>query len=100
PCRLNETQPKEISMGNPNDSLSQTQTVAHWIAGHADLGSTQRTSPVYNPATGQVSAQVVLGGAAEVDAAVKAATAAFRAWSDTPPIRRARVMFRFLELLN
>ncbi len=87
-------------MGNPNENISHTQTVAHWIGGRAETGSSQRSSPVYNPATGQVSAQVMLGGSAEVDAAVQAARAAFSAWADTPPIRRARVMFRFLELLN
>ncbi len=85
-------------MGNPNENISQS--VAHWIAGRAEIGTSQRTNAVYNPATGQISAQVVLGGAAEVDAAVKAAQSAFRSWSDTPPIRRARVLFRFLELLN
>ncbi len=51
-------------------------------------------------ATGAVSAQVQLGNTADVNAAVAAAQAAFPAWSDLPPLRRARVMFKFLELLN
>ena len=58
------------------------------------------TQPVTNPATGQVTGQVTLATLAEVNAAVAAAHAAFPAWADTPPIRRARVMFKFLELLN
>ena len=58
------------------------------------------TQPVYNPATGAVSGQVLLSGATEVDAAVAAAQAAFPAWADMPPIRRARLMNRFLALVN
>ena len=86
-------------MGNPAEHASQA-IVSHWIGGKLEAGSSQRSSAVYNPATGQVSSQVALGGSAEVQAAVQAALAAFRSWADTPPIRRARVMFRFLELLN
>src|SRR5829696_316666 len=55
---------------------------------------------VLNPATGVVTGRVALAGSAEVARAVAAAQAAFPAWADTPPIRRARVMFKFLELLN
>ncbi len=82
------------------DNLAQQTDVGHWIAGTPTTGNSQRNSPVYNPATGQVSRYVALAGAGEVEAAVQAAKAAFPAWADTPPIRRARVMFRFLELLN
>jgi malonate-semialdehyde dehydrogenase (acetylating) / methylmalonate-semialdehyde dehydrogenase len=74
--------------------------VAQYIAGQRTAGSGTRTQPVYNPATGAVSRQVRLGNVQDVDTAVAAAQAAFPAWSDTPPIRRARVMFKFLELLN
>ena len=74
--------------------------VAQYIAGQRSSGSSQRTQPVFNPATGAVAREVRLGNGQDVDAAVAAATAAFPAWSETPPIRRARVMFRFLELLN
>ncbi len=49
---------------------------------------------------GQVTGRVALASAADVDTAAQAAQAAFPAWADTPPIRRARVMFKFLELLN
>ena len=74
--------------------------VAQYIAGQRSSGSSQRTQPVFNPATGAVAREVRLGNGQDVDAAVAAATAAFPAWSETPPIRRARVMFKFLELLN
>jgi malonate-semialdehyde dehydrogenase (acetylating) / methylmalonate-semialdehyde dehydrogenase len=55
---------------------------------------------VFNPATGAVTGQVALASAAEVEAAVRGARAAFADWADASPLRRARVMFRFLELLN
>ena len=55
---------------------------------------------MFNPASGTVTGKVALAGPADVAAAVAAAQAAFPAWADTPPIRRARVMFKFLELLN
>ncbi|MBA2781196.1 CoA-acylating methylmalonate-semialdehyde dehydrogenase [Billgrantia kenyensis] len=75
-------------------------TIAHYIAGQMTTGESGRHQEVYNPATGQVSGQVALASRADVDTAVTAAQAAFPAWADTPPIRRARVLFKFLELLN
>ncbi|HEY8417280.1 MAG TPA: CoA-acylating methylmalonate-semialdehyde dehydrogenase [Limnochordales bacterium] len=58
------------------------------------------TDPVYNPATGEVIAQVPLSSAADVDRAVKAAAAAFDAWRETPVFQRARLMFRYKQLLE
>ncbi|MEY3654004.1 MAG: Methylmalonate-semialdehyde dehydrogenase, partial [Pseudomonadota bacterium] len=75
-------------------------TITHHIHGKADAGQGQRRQAVTNPATGAVSAEVVLGSAADVNQAVAAAQAAFPAWSDLPPLRRSRVMFKFLELVN
>jgi malonate-semialdehyde dehydrogenase (acetylating)/methylmalonate-semialdehyde dehydrogenase len=57
-------------------------------------------TPVYNPSTGEVIAECPAGGQAEVEAAVAAAAAAFPAWSNTPPVERARVFFRFRQLLE
>ena len=74
--------------------------IAHHINGQPSAGASGRQQPVTNPAIGAVTAQVALASAAEVDRAVAAARAAFPAWADTPPLRRARVMFKFLELLN
>jgi len=75
-------------------------TIGHHIGGRLAAGTSARQQDVFNPATGAVTARVALANAADVNAAVVAAKAAFPAWSDTPPIRRARVMFKFLELLN
>ena len=81
--------------------MSLTATpLHHFIGGRVAAPSSSRTQDVTNPATGAVTGQVALADRADVDAAVAAAQAAFPAWADTPPIRRARVMFRFLELLN
>ena len=77
-----------------------TVSIQHYINGRISDGVSGRTQPVTNPATGEVTGQVALASAADVDGAVAAAAAAFPAWADTPPIRRARVLFKFLELLN
>lgn len=74
--------------------------VSHFVAGKPFAGSPIGTSPVYNPAHGHVAAEVDLASVADIDAAVRAAHAAFPAWSQTPALRRARVMFRFKELIE
>jgi malonate-semialdehyde dehydrogenase (acetylating) / methylmalonate-semialdehyde dehydrogenase len=71
-----------------------------YIGGEWTEFSSRPRSPVFNPSTGDVIAEVPMGGAAEVDAAVQAAQAAFPAWADTPPSERARVMFRYRMLLE
>ncbi len=58
------------------------------------------TTDVFNPSTGEVIAHCPMSGAAEVDAAVAAASRAFPAWRDTPPVERARVFFRFRQLVE
>lgn len=80
--------------------ISNRTEVAHYIGGAHISGNGTRKQPIYNPATGAVSRQVRLGTAQDVEAAVAAAQSAFPRWADTPPIRRARVLFKFLELLN
>ncbi|MFO8142100.1 MAG: aldehyde dehydrogenase family protein, partial [Marinobacter sp.] len=74
--------------------------IPHYINGQRSVGESGQTQAVFNPATADISGQVVLACAADVDTAVAAAQAAFPGWSDTPPIRRARVLFKFLALLN
>jgi malonate-semialdehyde dehydrogenase (acetylating)/methylmalonate-semialdehyde dehydrogenase len=76
------------------------ETVGHYIAGRRVRGNSERTQDVFNPAIGTVARSVVLGTKSDVDAAVAAAYHAFPAWADTAPIRRARVMNRFLHLMN
>ncbi len=77
-----------------------SQKIGHFLGGAVVAGAGTREQAVTNPATGAVSAQVRLGSTADVNAAVAAAQSAFPAWSDLPPLRRARIMFKFLELLN
>jgi malonate-semialdehyde dehydrogenase (acetylating) / methylmalonate-semialdehyde dehydrogenase len=77
-----------------------THAIPHFIAGARTAGHTTRAQDVFNPATGAVSGRVALANGVDVEAAVAAAQAAFPDWSETPPIRRARVMFKFLELVN
>ncbi|WP_449369441.1 CoA-acylating methylmalonate-semialdehyde dehydrogenase [Thiomonas sp.] len=86
-------------MGAPHP-FTGTTDAAHFIAGRAVSAEGARRQAVFNPATGAVARQVELADAAQVDAAVAAAHAAFPKWADLPPLRRARVMFRFLDLLN
>ncbi|WP_076998226.1 CoA-acylating methylmalonate-semialdehyde dehydrogenase [Variovorax sp. KK3] len=74
--------------------------IHHFIGGRIAKPQSQRAQDVFNPATGAATGSVALANRDDVDAAVAAARAAFPAWADTPPIRRARVMFKFLELLN
>lgn len=75
------------------------KTIGHFINGtkRVDEGPTQ---PIYNPSTGEVSKQVVLGDSKTIDEAVIAAKAAFPSWSKTPPAKRARIMFKFKALLE
>src|SRR6187431_1201317 len=87
-------------MGAAEAFTTTRAEVGHWIGGQPHAGSGSRRQPIYNPATGAVSGQLLLGGADEVNAAVAAADEAFPAWADTPPIRRARVLNKFLELMN
>ena len=86
-------------MGAP-EAFTQTTDVAHWISGAVHRGSGTRSQPVWNPTTGTQARQVLLAAEADVNTAVAAAVAAQRAWGDTPPIRRARVLNNFLGLLN
>ncbi len=74
--------------------------ISHYINGQVAAGVGTRQQNVTNPATGAVTAQVKLGSTSDVQAAVASAQAAFPAWADLPPLRRARIMFKFLELLN
>ena len=75
------------------------QAIDHYINGqqHAGKGA---SVPSYNPASGAVIGTVALASAEDVDLAVKAAENAFSSWSQTPPLKRARVMFRFKELIE
>ena len=71
----------------------------HYINGTRKAGDSQRTSEVYNPATGEIQAKVSLANELEVKLAVQAAKAAFDDWRDTPPSKRSQIMFNFRDLL-
>lgn len=80
--------------------FSDIGDVGHYIDGKQTVNVEARRQPVFNPATGKIGRHVTLATAAEVYAAVGSANRAFPAWSDTPPIRRARVLNEFLQLMN
>jgi malonate-semialdehyde dehydrogenase (acetylating)/methylmalonate-semialdehyde dehydrogenase len=75
------------------------QTVGHFINGQVHHDEA-RTQDVYDPALGRVTRRVALASAPTVQAAIDAAQAAFPAWRDTPPAKRARIMFRFKQLVE
>ncbi|MGK9065637.1 CoA-acylating methylmalonate-semialdehyde dehydrogenase [Stutzerimonas chloritidismutans] len=79
--------------------MSQITTVGHYING-AVQEQGERFGEVFNPATGEVGARVALASRMTVDEAVAAAKAAFPAWSEQSALRRARILFKFKELLD
>ena len=76
------------------------RTVPHYISGKTVEGQSGRFGDIYNPSTGEVQAQVQLATQDELSEAVAVAVAAQQGWSATNPQRRARVMFKFKELLE
>src|SRR5215213_7859342 len=76
------------------------RTINHWIGGKSTPGYGDRRSAVWNPATGEQQAEVVLASAEDIDLAVTAAREAFVEWSQASLSTRTRVMFAFRELVN
>jgi len=85
---------------NKPAELQNVPSVPLWVFGREHPALSARFGPVTNPATGAVIRKVPFCNAADIDGAVKAATAAASGWGDTPPLRRARVMQKFLQLLQ
>src|SRR3712207_1587065 len=81
-------------------SATSTRTISHHIAGEETEGTSKRTAPVYDPATGAQQAAVLLAEREDVERAVAAAAEAFAEWGETSVTRRAQVMFRFRDLLD
>jgi malonate-semialdehyde dehydrogenase (acetylating)/methylmalonate-semialdehyde dehydrogenase len=75
-------------------------TIQNAVGGKLVTSKSPRTQGVYNPATGEQSATLPLSTTAEIDAAVQNARMALPGWANTPPLKRARIMFRFKELLD
>ena len=93
-------------MRSPKSTAAAVTTAAeafalgHFIGGREVAGASGRKGVVYNPATGQVRGEVAYASADETRAAIAAAEAALPAWSATPPLQRARIMFKFKALLE
>ncbi|HEU4384233.1 MAG TPA: CoA-acylating methylmalonate-semialdehyde dehydrogenase [Anaeromyxobacteraceae bacterium] len=87
-------------MSQPARKAAGPAAIGHHVGGKPRPGEGGRESDVFNPATGEVTGRVALASEAEVAAAVAAAKAAFRPWAETSPLKRARVMFRFKELVE
>jgi len=83
----------------PASDIDTANVVGHFINGQ-DVTDDNRLLPITNPATGQVVRHVAMASKATVEDAIAAAEAAFPAWRDTPPAKRARIMFRFKQLLE
>jgi malonate-semialdehyde dehydrogenase (acetylating)/methylmalonate-semialdehyde dehydrogenase len=82
------------------DRAVDSPTLHHYIGGQAVTPDEGDFAPVFNPATGQQTSRVPMAGADVTVAAIEAAQSALHAWSNTPPLQRARVMFRFRDLLE
>ena len=76
------------------------QKINHYIDGINFEGNSGKTSDVYNPATGEVSAKVCLANSNETKKAIDVAAKAFQGWASTPPLQRARILFKFKELIE
>ncbi|MCP1203098.1 CoA-acylating methylmalonate-semialdehyde dehydrogenase [Acetobacter oryzoeni] len=75
-------------------------TIPHVIAGHHTEGHGTQRFDVFNPATGEVANQVALGNADDLEAAISAAQKAFPGWAETPPLTRARILFKARDLIE
>jgi malonate-semialdehyde dehydrogenase (acetylating)/methylmalonate-semialdehyde dehydrogenase len=80
--------------------MSTTPVIGHYLNGQVQDSGAERFSNVFNPATGAVQARVALASQQTVDEAVASALKAFPAWSEQSSLRRARVMFKFKQLLD
>ena len=87
-------------MKNLVETSSDIKTVRLWIGGKSVAPHATRTGPVMNPALGKVIRNVPMADDADVNEAVQAAQKAFLGWRETPPLRRARVLQKFLALLQ
>ena len=76
------------------------KTIHHFVDGKSFSGDSKRLAKVFNPATGEQSAEVKMASNKDVNDAVANAKKAFESWSNKPPLQRARVMFKFKELIE
>ena len=85
---------------NAPQAFESKEDIGHYVGGSVVNPKDGRFSDVYNPAKGAVARRVALASRKEVDSAVAVAQKAFESWSQTSPLRRARILFKYLELLN
>ena len=85
---------------SPAEQREGLTRISHWIGGKSAAGTSGRSGPVYNPATGEQTGEVDFATPEEVDAAVAAAKAAFPAWRALSLARRAELFFRIRELVH
>ena len=76
------------------------KTIQHFVNGKSFSGESKRTGKIFNPATGEQEAEVKLATVKDINEAVANAKKAFDAWANTPPLQRARIMFKFKELIE
>ena len=74
--------------------------IQHFVNGKIIPGKSDRRGKVFNPAIGEQESEVILGLKSDLDGAVDVAKKAFETWSSKPPIQRARIMFKFKELIE
>ncbi len=74
--------------------------IKHFVGGNVISGNSERKGKIFNPATGEQESEVILASKADLDGAVEIAQKAFETWSLNPPLQRARIMFKFKELIE
>jgi malonate-semialdehyde dehydrogenase (acetylating) / methylmalonate-semialdehyde dehydrogenase len=89
-----------IAAENPATTSSQTKRIGHWIDGKIVLGTSGKTSPVWNPATGKEQARLDLASLEELHAVIASSKKAAKEWRQTPLSRRSEIMFKFRELID
>ncbi|MGB7383300.1 MAG: aldehyde dehydrogenase family protein, partial [Rhodococcus sp. (in: high G+C Gram-positive bacteria)] len=82
-------------LGSHHEQRTTVTTIAHWLDGKPFAGTSDRTAPVTNPATGEVTGQVALATVEDARAVIDSAAAAFPAWRDTSLAKRTAVLFTF-----
>jgi malonate-semialdehyde dehydrogenase (acetylating)/methylmalonate-semialdehyde dehydrogenase len=92
--------PGSARTGAPSAGSAPTERIHHWIGGRSVAGTSGREGSVYNPASGTLARMVDFASVEEVDAAVRAAAAAFPAWRATSLSKRTEIMFRIRNLVD
>jgi malonate-semialdehyde dehydrogenase (acetylating)/methylmalonate-semialdehyde dehydrogenase len=87
-------------MNTRDAALDKVRQLSHFVGGKHLAGESGRFGDVFNPTTGALAARVPLASKVEVERVIANAKEAYAGWSETSPVTRARVMFRFKELVE